>query len=67
MVDPSGVQRAIATLRNGPLGVDPEVASGLDHLAGQIKSGSNINGKIGVDMLDAVRQQASKLLGNASS
>jgi hypothetical protein len=66
-VDPTGVLKTIATLRNGPLGIDPKIAEGLDFLDSQIKGGQNIRGNIGTDVLDAVRQQASKILGNATA
>jgi hypothetical protein len=65
MVDPSGVLKTIATIRNGPLGVNPKVAEGLDFLTQRITGGLNTRGKVGTDILDAVRQQASRLLGNA--
>lgn len=66
MVDPSGVLRAIATLRNGPLGVDPRRGADLDAIMASIERARNINGQVGTDMLDQVRQQAGKLVGNAS-
>lgn len=66
MVDPSGVLRTIATIRNGPLGVNADRAAKLDALAQSIQNATNINGLTHTTMLDAVRQEASKILGNAS-
>lgn len=66
MVDPSNVLKSIATIRNGPLGVDARRGADLDALTSSITSGTNIRGMIGTDMLDAVRQQASHILGNAT-
>lgn len=66
MVDPSGILRAIATIRNGPLGVDPERGAALDAIMGSVSRAKNINGLVGTDMLDQVRQQAAKYLDNAS-
>ena len=63
MADPSGVVRTLATIRNGPLGVDPQRGAGLDALMQGINGAKNINGLVGLDMLDQVRQQASKMLG----
>lgn len=65
LIDPSGVLQTIAAIRSGPLGVNPKVAEGLDFLTKQIGSTQDSNGKVGADVLDAVRQQASRLLGNA--
>jgi len=67
MVDPSGVQRVLATVRNGPLGLNPDRAAKLDALAAGLKSATNINGLAHTTMLDAVRQEASKILGNADA
>ncbi len=66
MVDPSGVLRAIATIRNGPLGVDPRRGADLDSIMASINRAKNINGLVGTDMLDQVRQQAARLLGDSS-
>lgn len=66
MVDPSGVLRALATIRNGPLGVNAERGAALDAMLNGINGAKNINGLVGTDMLDAVRQEASKVLGKAS-
>lgn len=66
MVDPSGVMNTLATLRNGPMGVDPERGAALDAIMGSVSRAKNINGLVGTDMLDQVRQQAAKYLGNAS-
>lgn len=65
MVNPTGVLRTLATVRNGPLGVDPKVAEGLDFITKQIAASQNIRGLVGTDILDGVRQQTSRLLGNA--
>ena len=66
MADPSGVVRTLATIRNGPLGVDPQRAAGLDSLMQSVNGAKNINGLVGLDMLDQVRQQASKMLGSST-
>ena len=66
MVNPTGVLNTLQTIRNGPLGVDPQRGSVLDSLIQSIQGGQNIRGMIGTDMLDAVRQQAGKALGNAN-
>lgn len=67
MVDPSGVQRVLATVRNGPLGVNPDRGAKLDALMSGISNATNINGLVHTTMLDAVRQEASKILGNADA
>lgn len=67
MVDPSGVLRAVKTLRYGPLGVNAERAQKLDAIIGSIEKAQNINGLVGTDMLDAVRQEAAKIAGGADS
>jgi len=66
MADPSGVVRTLATIRNGPLGVDPQRGAGLDSLMQSVNGAKNINGLVGLDMLDQVRQQASKMLGSST-
>lgn len=66
MVDPSGVLQSLKTMRYGPLGVNPARADKLDSLISSIQSARNINGHVGTDMLDEVRQEAGKLARNAS-
>jgi hypothetical protein len=67
MVDPSGVLKTIAAIRNGPLGVKKRIAEGLDHIAGQIQASQNTRGLVGTDILDGVRQETARILGNAKS
>lgn len=67
MVDPSGVVQALQTLKNSPLGIIGDNGQKIGGLIDSINGASNIRGKIGTDYLDAVRQEASRLLGNASS
>jgi hypothetical protein len=66
MVDPSGVLRTLTTLRYGPLGVNPERATRLDSLIASVKGSQNINGLVGTDLLDAIRQETGKLARGAT-
>ncbi|GAA0696415.1 lytic transglycosylase domain-containing protein [Dyella marensis] len=66
MVDPTSVLNTLKTIRYGSMGVNPQRAATLDSLISQVENGRNINGMIGTDVLDAVRQEASKALGNAT-
>jgi hypothetical protein len=66
MVDPSGVLQTLKTLRYGPLGVNPQRANTLDSLISSVQGSQNINGLVGTDLLDAVRQETGKLARQAS-
>jgi hypothetical protein len=67
MVDPTGVRNIVATIRNGPLGVDPQRRANLDAILSSIDGAKNINGQVGTDLLDSVRQNVAKALGKGSS
>jgi hypothetical protein len=66
MVDPSGVLRTLKTLRYGPLGVNPQRATTLDSLISSVQGSQNVNGLVGTDMLDQVRQETGKLARKAT-
>ena len=67
MVNPKPVLDALQTIKNGPLGVIGSNGAKLGELIDSINGAANIRGKVGTDMLDAVRQEASKMLGNSNS
>lgn len=66
MVDPKPVLDVLHTLKNGPLGVLGNNGARFGELIDSINGAANIRGKVGTDMLDAVRQEASKMLTNTN-
>lgn len=65
-VDPKGILTTIAKIKNGPLGINPQRAADLDLLSSKITGAMNTRGRVGTNILDAVRQEASRILGNAN-